>query len=208
MNEASRSKSAAECVGFTRGGSVVIFSSWDAAYSVTLQMRAAPSTITHPPSFLDVPLKKQVLMALIGAFNLATKRVDRVSDLLQELRTRYEEIASKFSRSEKANEHAFSFKVGGCTTIESQSVEIHLKSLKVLTVEGKSLKLTILGYWITIMATPKCFKYKVGGWIFVEHSDLKEWGYYNTNEELDVLMDLMNCKSECERALQAREHGC
>ncbi|GAV87011.1 DDT domain-containing protein/WAC_Acf1_DNA_bd domain-containing protein [Cephalotus follicularis] len=39
------------------------------------------------------------------------------------------------------------------------------------------------------------------GRIFVESSDSKQWGYYNTKEELDALMGSLNCKGERERAL-------
>lgn len=40
------------------------------------------------------------------------------------------------------------------------------------------------------------------GRIFVESSDSKEWGYYSSKEELDVLMGSLNVKGERERALK------
>ncbi|KAF5745091.1 DDT domain-containing protein [Tripterygium wilfordii] len=40
------------------------------------------------------------------------------------------------------------------------------------------------------------------GRIFVETSDFKQWGYYNTKEELDALIGSLNLKGERERALK------
>ncbi|XP_031262831.1 DDT domain-containing protein DDB_G0282237-like [Pistacia vera] len=40
------------------------------------------------------------------------------------------------------------------------------------------------------------------GRIFIESSDSKQWGYYSSKEELDLLMGSLNCKGERERALQ------
>ncbi|XVF14639.1 hypothetical protein REPUB_Repub09cG0078500 [Reevesia pubescens] len=40
------------------------------------------------------------------------------------------------------------------------------------------------------------------GRIFVESSDAKQWGYYSTKEEVDVLIGSLNCKGERERALR------
>ncbi|XP_062148505.1 uncharacterized protein LOC133857305 isoform X2 [Alnus glutinosa] len=40
------------------------------------------------------------------------------------------------------------------------------------------------------------------GRIFVESSDSKEWGYYSSKEELDLLMGSLNVKGERERALK------
>ncbi|KAM0895186.1 hypothetical protein ACQ4PT_023998 [Festuca glaucescens] len=44
--------------------------------------------------------------------------------------------------------------------------------------------------------------FKREGRLFVESSDCKEWGYYNTKEELDVLMSSLNVKGIRERALK------
>ncbi|XP_044481817.1 homeobox-DDT domain protein RLT1 isoform X3 [Mangifera indica] len=40
------------------------------------------------------------------------------------------------------------------------------------------------------------------GRIFVESSDSKQWGYYSSKEELDLLTGSLNCKGERERALK------
>ncbi|EOX94059.1 DDT domain-containing protein, putative isoform 3 [Theobroma cacao] len=40
------------------------------------------------------------------------------------------------------------------------------------------------------------------GRIFIESSDTKQWGYYNTKEEVDALIGSLNRKGERERALQ------
>ncbi|KAJ3675511.1 hypothetical protein LUZ60_004553 [Juncus effusus] len=42
------------------------------------------------------------------------------------------------------------------------------------------------------------------GRLFVESSDCKQWGFYSTKEELDVLIDSLNPKGIRERALQSQ----
>ncbi|KAK9950261.1 hypothetical protein M0R45_005760 [Rubus argutus] len=40
------------------------------------------------------------------------------------------------------------------------------------------------------------------GRVFVESSDSKQWGYYSSKEELNLLMESLNCKGERERELK------